>query len=127
MQGAVLAYLGCPDVNGPKAVDGAAEHLLARSLVQGKGLASEDGLIHGGLSPDDDAVYRDGFARQDAQNITGLDLLRRDQLFLSAPDSPALGGGQMDPLFEAFSGAVCGHIFQNGADGHNPRHLSGCK
>ena len=68
LDGAVLADLGRPHVEGAELVHRAAGDLVARALVHGQALAGHDGLIYRGHAREYDAVDRDRLPGQDAQN-----------------------------------------------------------
>ena len=79
----VLAHLSCMNINGTKAVDCAAEHILASGFIYRKGFAGHNRLVNRGFAAEDDTINRDCLTGENTQNITLDNLLSRNHFFLA--------------------------------------------
>ena len=87
--------MGRCNIDGTKAVEGAAEHFLTGGFVHREGFTGHDRLIHRGLPAQNGTIHRNCFAGQYPQNIALLNLRSRDPLFPAILNSASHGGGQV--------------------------------
>ena len=124
LDGAVLADLGRPHVEGAELVHRSAGDLVARALVHGQALAGHDGLIYRGHAREYDAVDRYRLPGQDAQNIPDADVFGGDDLLRAAGDEPRGLGRELHELFDARAGFGDGQVLEQGAELHDEGHLA---
>ena len=119
--------LGAED-EGAGAVDGAADHPVARLLRQRHQLAGHHQLVDGALAFENQAIHRHRFAGPYAQAITRMDGIERD-LFIVATSGDAAGGArrQVQQRANGVPGLLARpefqHLTQQDQDGDHRRGL----
>ena len=127
LDGAVLAHLGGLHLKGAELVHRAAGHGVPHRFIHRQGLAGHDRLIDGGLARNDHAVHRDALARQHADAVAYLHLLRRDDLLAAAAQHTRRLRRQVHQLFDARPGLCHRQLLQQAAQLHDEGHLTGGK
>ena len=124
LNGAVLTDLGGLHLEYAKLIDRAGGNGITDGFIHRQGFSGHDRLIDGGLSGTNHTVYRNGFARQDADSVTDSNLLRRNNLLPVSIHDPCGPGRQMNQFFDTCSGSGHGQFFQQGAQLHDKCHLA---
>ena len=89
MDRTVLPNLGSLHVKGSELIHSSAGNLIPRLFIYGKGFAGHHGLVNGGLSGCNDAVYRYGLSRQHPKQVSYLSLIH---IFPRLSMTPWMGG-----------------------------------
>ena len=103
-----------------EAVDRAAQELVARLFVDGHRLARHDGFVDGGGAFQKNAVGRNLFARQHADEVAREHVARRDDGLDAVAYDARLLGRKLGEFRDARAGLFHGEFFKKRADRHDP-------
>ena len=124
LNGAVLANFYSAHFKSAKLIHRTGGHLIPHRFINRKGLARHNRLVYGGLTGKDPAVNGDGFARENTDHISYLDILGRDHhLRLVHNLSRCLGR----KVYQPFDARPClrhRQIFQERPQLHDKRDLA---
>ena len=107
-----LAQRFGPASNGAVVVERAGKHAAAGLTRQGRGLAGEHRLVHGGAAFQDGRVHREAFAGQDQHAVSGSDLFERNHLLNAVANAACSGRTQPGERVERSQRAALGAAFQ---------------
>jgi hypothetical protein len=111
-----------------RAIDGAARHFVANVLLHRERFAGDHGLLHAGVTFDDNAINGNLVTWNHVQPVTDLHLVERDLMIAPRCDLSRRGWGEVQQRFDGAASAAAGPEFEHLTEEHQHNdHRCGLK
>jgi len=109
-EGVVAGFFG-KDEESAARDKGSTEYGVARKFFDGKGFAGEDGFFDRGVAFEDFSVGGDGFAWEDEEVLTGLNIGPGNNFFDRSLEEASGGRGEREEIFQRLGEFRFGALF----------------